>query len=404
MTVALSSCAAVDSGNKDAPVSVNAGNALVWTQGLETWIDRRVEEKRAFYKNPSIVLAVISGDDLVLNKAYGVKDLGAGEPATTETTYQIASITKTFVGALAAKLAIEGAVDLDAPVTDYAPELVFHETARSQAVTLRLLLSHRAGFASNPANRRNIAAPGLPDNFDPTIAEPYNRKDLLEGVLITPNKYDVGERYSYSNFGIHIAGYVLARAAGADDFSQAVERQMLRPLAMCNTFVRTSPDRDAQMATPYVYGDDDGYKVFPIGTREYYEAPAWTFGDVTGGLGLSSTTTDLSKYVAALMNAGVDSSPFTSDMIDLMLDRNDEFVMKDELVYEIGLAWRKMAFGRYGFVYSHGGHNDGHHGFILFSRDKKIAVVALTNGAHTANRSLATEIMLRLMQSTKGDR
>ena len=377
--------------------------SLVWTQDLKAWIDERVEEKRLEYKVPSISLVVISGDRRVLSKAYGVKDVRTGEPATTDTVYQIASITKTFVGALAAKLTVEGVVDLDAPITRYAPDLVFHETARSSPVTLRLLLSHQSGLPTDPVNRRNVTVPGLPENFDPTIAAPYTKADLLEGLAATPSRYDVGERYHYSNFGMHLAGYVLAKAAGAENFAQALDRHVLQPLDMGDTFIRTSPARDAQMATPYAYTDDEYYKVFPIGTRAYFEIPAWTFGDITGGVGLSSTAVDLSKYIMELMNADAASSPFRREMVDLMLRTNAEFVMKDELVYEIGLAWRKMAFGRYGAVYSHGGHNDGHHGFVLFSRDRKLAVIELTNGAHTANRSLATEIMLKLMQSSGGE-
>ncbi|MEM8987575.1 MAG: serine hydrolase domain-containing protein [Pseudomonadota bacterium] len=373
--------------------------AAAVTGDLEAWIDARVAEKRMAYNSPSFTIAIVSGDGVAFEKAYGVKDLETKAPATLDTTYQIASITKTFVGVVAAEMAIEGAVDLDAPITDYVPEIEFHPSAQSADITLRLLLSHQAGFFSNPVNRRNIRVPGLPDGFDPTIAEAYDIDDLLAGAKASTNKHPVGERYSYSNFGMHLAGYVLARADGAPTFADLVQRRLLTPLAMTNTFVRTSDERDAGMATPYAYGDDLHHKVFPLGTREYYKVPAWTFGEATGGAGLSSTAPDLAKYILGILNAGDLSSPITQQTADLFMAPNTEFVMMDEVVFSIGLGWRIMAFGRYGTVYSHGGHNDGHHGFVVFSPEKRLAVIALTNGAHTANRTLANEIMLKLMQS-----
>ena len=364
----------------------------------DAWIDETVEQTRADFKSPSIVIAVLRRGRPALLKGYGVTDRVSGQPATPETLYQIASVTKTFVGLLAAKLAARGKVDLDAPVTDYAPDLCFQGVKGTARITLRHLLTHRSGLPSNPANRKNISVPGLPDGFDPTIAEPYTLEQLHDGLAQTPPLFAPGERYYYSNLGMHLAGYVLARAVGQRTFADALHAHILGPLHMADSFVRTSPARDAGMATPYAYGDDQYYKVFPLGSRAYYRIPPWTFGEVTGGLGLSSNVKDLARYVAALLEAGRPGAALSQDVIDLLLTRHAAFVAKDEFIYEMGLGWRIGAFGPFGTVYTHGGHNDGHHAYVVFSRDHGLAVIALTNGAHAANRALATKIMLKLMQ------
>ena len=75
-----------------------------------------------------------------------------------------------------------------------------------------------------------------------------------------------------------------------------------------------------------------------------------------------------------------------------------EFLYTDELVYQMGLAWRMGHFGRYGLVYQHTGYNVGHHASVLVSDEHDIGVIALTNGSYRANRRLAADVMLQMMQ------
>ena len=379
---ATSSTARSDTPNQELPTS------------LAGWIDARAAERLAEEQSPGISLAVVIDGELVFQKGYGVNTIGDESPPPLDTTYQIASVTKTFVGTLAAKMAADGRIDLDAPVTEYLPDLELHPSAHNAPITLRLLLSHQSGLprrlklpAAQPAN--------LPDGFEVWMSLPSSIEDFLAVLPNTPNAFPVGERYAYSGTGTILAAYALARAGGYTSFEDALTAEILEPLDLTSTSVRTSEADDARMATSYAFTNNKYNKMCPLGTEEYYEIPFVTFGTAVGSSGLTSTTGDLAQFLGAIMGEG---DVVTGEVKEILFSPNVEFLYTDELVYQMGLAWRMGHFGQYGLVYQHTGYNVGHHASILVSDEHDIGVVALTNGSYTANRRLAADVMLKLLQ------
>ncbi|MEM9989405.1 MAG: serine hydrolase domain-containing protein [Pseudomonadota bacterium] len=362
---------------------------------LASWIDTRAAERLAEEKSPGISLAVVIDGKLAFQKGYGVNSIGDKTAPPLDTKYQIASVTKTFVGTLAAKMAADGRVDLDVPVTDYVPDLKFHPSAQNAPISLRLLLSHQAGFARRPAAPAGRKLDGLPEGFDVWISPPLSVEGLLKAIATTPNIHPVGERYAYSGLGTSLAAYILAKAGGYEIFEDALTAEILKPLGMKNTFVRTSSERDAGMATPYAFTNNKYNKMCPLGTEKYYQILPITFGTAVGSSGLTSTTGDLALYLSAVM---AENEVITPEAKDILFSPNVEFLYTDELVYQVGLAWRMGHFGSYGLVYQHTGYNVGHHASILVSDDHNIGVIALTNGSYLANRRLAADVMLKLLQ------
>ncbi|MEP0177153.1 MAG: serine hydrolase domain-containing protein [Paraglaciecola sp.] len=368
---------------------------------VENWLDTRVDEAINTHHTPGFNIGIIVDGRLALQKNYGVMNVETGVKTNTQTRYQVASITKTFVAALAAKLATSNKVDLDVPINQYIPGVKFHPSIILSKMTLRKLLTHHSGLPSNPINRVNIEVLQLAALFDPTIAAPYSVEQLKQAIATTPSKYTTGERYYYSNYGMHLAAYILAKVSGYDTFNEALTAHILSPLKLHNTFVRVSNTKDSDMATPYVSQNDSSLILTADNQMQYIELPAWTFGEVTGALGLTSNIPDLSTYVMHLMEEAKDSAPINKNARELLFRPNAEFIKDNAHLFEIGLGWRIRTFGRFGTIYTHGGHNDGHHAYILFSREKHLAVIMLTNGPHNINKTIATETLLKLMQNIK---
>ena len=67
-------------------------------------------------------------------------------PVTPETLFQIGSLTKTYTATAIWRLIDEGALDLDAPVRNYIPELTLMDESVAAEVTIANLLDHSAGF------------------------------------------------------------------------------------------------------------------------------------------------------------------------------------------------------------------------------------------------------------------
>lgn len=308
---------------------------------VSNWLDNRINraivERHASGFNVGIMIdGVVS-----LEKGYGLKNIESKEVATKNTTYQIGSITKTFVAALAAKLHSNGTIDLDEPIEKYVPELEFHSTIEPAKISLRVLLTHFSGWPRNAVNRRNIKIDGLTDYFDPTIAETMNIDDLKYSVAHTARQFETSEEYHYSNFAYDLAAYVLAKSSGHETFIEALREHILKPLNLSNTDVKVSKGTDEYMATPYASEGKSGLVTIDKNVHKKIELPAWQFGEVTGALGLTSNVSDLSKYILHLMSlSNKVNMPLTQQGRALLFEKNNEFIKDGTHLVGIGLGWR----------------------------------------------------------------
>jgi CubicO group peptidase (beta-lactamase class C family) len=152
---------------------------------------------------------------------FGFVDGNGSRPIDVNTMFSIQSMTKSFT-ALAVLMAVQdGMVSLDTPIKAYLPEFtvnsIFDENPEEK-ITLRHLLTHRAGFTHE--------AP-FGSNYD-------DRNDFqrhIESISSTWLRYPVGYRLSYSNLGFAVAGYLLQQRSGRP-FPQYVKETIFDPLRM----------------------------------------------------------------------------------------------------------------------------------------------------------------------------
>ncbi len=118
-----------------------------------------------FYKTPGLSIAVINNGVVEWARGYGVREAGTTNLVVPETIFQAASISKPVAAMVALRLVDEGKLDLDEDVnrkliTWKLPE---NEFMTEKKVTLRLLLSHRAGLTDNAGFLRAYAQPVAAD-------------------------------------------------------------------------------------------------------------------------------------------------------------------------------------------------------------------------------------------------
>lgn len=97
----------------------------------------RLEKLRQEFQVPACSAAIAVGDRIVWSKGFGMADREMSKPATPETIYHIASLTKTFASTIILQLVEEGKLDLDAPVSQYGVALQGKDVVR-----VKHLLSH----------------------------------------------------------------------------------------------------------------------------------------------------------------------------------------------------------------------------------------------------------------------
>ncbi len=195
--------------------------------------------------SPGCALAVARDGEFVYSRGYGYANLDYDIPITPRTVFDVASVTKQFVAAVANMLALDGTVSLDDDVRRWLPELPEHESP----VTLRHLIFHTGGLRDY-LNLFPLAGAG--DYYS------VSREQLL--AMMSRQRAPVfapGERYAYSNTGYMLLAHALERAAGKSIGELARER-IFEPLGMDGS--RMYEDREEitpRRATGY-HRDDAG--------------------------------------------------------------------------------------------------------------------------------------------------
>lgn len=174
---------------------------------------------------PGGAVSLIYQGKPVWTEGFGVTDRASAKPVDPQTIFSIQSTSKHFT-ATAVMLAVQkGLLDLDAPITRYLPDFTVRsrfERDPQKQMTLRLLLSHRAGFTHE--------AP-IGNNYDP--ASP-GFEAHVRSISDTWLRYPVGERFAYANLGVDLAGYILQKVTGAP-FTACLKKMIFDPLGMADS-------------------------------------------------------------------------------------------------------------------------------------------------------------------------
>lgn len=187
-------------------------------------------------RNGVVGAALVLMDDCrpVAEEFYGRLSENAPEAVNDHTAFHWASITKTFTGIVIMQLRDRGLLKLDDPIVKYVPEIMaVHDSwGPIQNITIRQLMSHSAGFR-NPTWPWGGDKPWHP--FEPT-----QWSQLVAMMPYTEVQFKPGSRYSYSNLGVVFLGQAIQRVTG-DDYQIYVEKNILRPLQMYETYFNKSP-------------------------------------------------------------------------------------------------------------------------------------------------------------------
>lgn len=263
-----------------------------------------LRERMAHYKVPALGVAVINEGRIEWAKGYGVLEAGGAQPADDRTLFQAGSLSKPLTAVVALQFVERGLIDLDENVNNRLVSWKIPENPLTQdhPVTLRWLLSHRAGlsaqqvFGHPPGARR------------PTLLQ------ILDGLPPSPNppvrvESTPGETFAYSNFGYCIVEQLLVDV-GKRSFPDLMHDSVLRPLAMkSSTFERPLPQRLRNRAAH-------------AHTSDGIARPDWWLGEeMAAAGGLWATPSDLARFAIEIQSAyrGESQKVLPQEMIRAML-------------------------------------------------------------------------------------
>ena len=169
------------------------------------------------YKTTGMAAAVIVRGRLFWSGGSGVANRETKAPVTADTTFPIFSITKMFVGALAVKLAQEGRLKLDDPLSVALPDW-----PNADRITLRMLLNQTSGVGN--AQRR------LERDIDARPRAIWTPQKTLSYARNKPHTTP-GQKWEYNNANYQLAGLVIEQATGGTA-AEALRESILDPFKL----------------------------------------------------------------------------------------------------------------------------------------------------------------------------
>ena len=192
-----------------------------------------VKQYMTDYSIPGLVIGLSIRGETIWTEAFGFKDIENNVPATVDDVWSLASISKPLTSTLIARLAMDGMVDVNAPITQYLPSDVFPQKKFNGipvTITLGHVLSHMAGLW--PAE--------FPEDFF-FDAEVYKALNCTESVVRykdEPLIFAPGTSFTYSNYGYQVAGALLEAILG-NTFPNLIREYYGNILGMSSTFAET---------------------------------------------------------------------------------------------------------------------------------------------------------------------
>ncbi|WP_298792257.1 serine hydrolase domain-containing protein [uncultured Allomuricauda sp.] len=331
---------------------------------------------------PSLSISVQKDGKPFFMKSYGYSNVEAKTKATPETSYYIASMTKSFVGLLAAKLDADGIIDLDEPIVDYKPIKDFKDRSLFEGVTIRDLLSHTSGI-ENAYLTAKFASIGE-----------YDYEHMYK-LLEVKTEARSNKKYRYDNFGYNVFDLILKDEFGLS-WKDLLKKEIFKPLKMKHTSANISEARKKHwnLAIPYASINDEELprEVSTQKNDDTFQAAG----------GMISSIQDMEKYLLLYLHEGALDNKilFKKEIIQTSIKPNvktngRKYLFKSE---GYGLGWHTGLFDDKVVNY-HGGSYDGFRSYMSFLPKEKMGVVTLTNENHLGDNvsDLVTSFIYDLM-------
>lgn len=221
-----------------------------WEATLAT-VERLVPVLMKEHHVPAVSIALVKDRKVAFSKAWGVADVKTGEPATTATLFEAASMTKPAFAYVVMKLAAEGRLDLDRPLAEVVALPAVPGQPELSRITPRMVLSHTSGLPNWRPGGEERDGP-LPVLFEPGARFGYSGEAFfllqraVERITAVPLEEHARSAF-FAPLGMARASFVWtpqfdALATGHDEAGAPKARARYRHANAAYTLVTTAPD------------------------------------------------------------------------------------------------------------------------------------------------------------------
>ena len=212
--------------------------------------ERLIADVMEEWKVPGLAVAVVQNGEAAFISPYGLRDVEAGLKVTTDTQFQLMSVSKPFAATGLALLADERRMDWKKPVREYIPEFRLHDAVATDRVTVRDFLCHHSGLPRHDWI-------WLPGDLSP--------RQMLAAMRHLEPSDDIRSAFQYSNLGYLVASMVAERVSGQSwpEFTRVLTDKLHMEVTFTVEELAAAPDA----AAPYAMEGDARLrsKLWPVG-------------------------------------------------------------------------------------------------------------------------------------------
>jgi CubicO group peptidase (beta-lactamase class C family) len=256
---------------------------------------------------PGAVIAIARHGKLVALDAYGFRDKAAGTAMTTDTIFNIASMTKPMTAVGALMLYEQGKLLINDPLSKYFPKfadmkVAIHDAGEPSAevvpanrqITIQDLMRHTSGLIYG--GRGNTLVHKMYPGGSGDASRDYDGAAFMDKLATLPLLYQPGTVWDYG-FGLDVLGQVIENVTN-QSLGQYLQASLFTPLGMTDTGFSISPEKAARYAKPLPADPDTG--------KEQVRSPELTqpLKFECGGGCAASTASDYLRFAMMLMNGG----------------------------------------------------------------------------------------------------
>lgn len=286
---------------------------------------------------------------VILKKGYGSANMEWNIPNQPDTKFRLGSITKQFTALLIVKLAEEGKIKLDVPITTYLPD---YPKETGDKITIHNLLTHTSGIPNYTS---------VPNFLSEKARNPYSPADFVKTFSNLPLDFKPGEKFAYSNSGYFLLGYIIEKITGKT-YEQYLQETIFTPLKMVNSGYDHSDIIIKNRAAGY---EKQGKKTI--------NAPYIDMSIPYAAGSLYSTAEDLYLWDQALYTNKLLSEKSMESLFKSYITLGDESYGYGWFLSEITIGTKKVK------IVEHGGGINGFNTNISRVPSDKILIVLLNN-------------------------
>lgn len=323
--------------------------------------EKYAKKSMAEWKVPGMAIAIVRGEDIVYEKAFGVKALGSKDPVTTDTVFQIGSTSKAFTASLVGMLVDEGKVAWDDPVIDHLGDFVMYDPWVTRQFTITDLMAQRSGM---PAHAGDTAA---------TLG--FDRDHIIKMLRSVKPATSFRSAYAYQNNLFLVAAELIKKETGKS-WEDNVKERIFAPLGMksSSTDMQSFKTGKDVASLHHLIGD----KIVKLPMDWKYMDWVYTYAPAGG---INSNVKDVAKWISLQISGGSFGRKQLIKADSIRYMQTPKTIIPSEngaprQYYCQGWVYRE--YDPYPVVWHNGG-TSGAKTMIAFVPKAKIGIVVLSN-------------------------